>query len=56
MSERPTPEQIASTYKGGVKVLRRLEQYGYKIVHPDDVPPWNDVWNVWGEYIDGGDA
>ena len=39
MSERPTPEQIASTYKGGVRVLRRLEQYGYVIVHPDDVKP-----------------
>lgn len=35
--QRRTPEELAE-YWGGKSLLATLPQYGYRIVHPDDVP------------------
>lgn len=42
-----TPEQIASTYKGGTKVLRRLEQYGYLVVKDNSILHTAQLFDPW---------
>lgn len=52
MTDRPTPEQVITrvvndrNYAKGI--IWELEQHGYKIVHPGDVPatlqPWDGLF------------
>lgn len=53
MSERPTPsELIGETMRRSghpAEFLALLEDNGYVIVHPDDVPPWNDGRGAWND-------
>ena len=72
MSDRPTPEQIASrdgTITGGPvhAFLVALEEHGYVIVHPDDMPSgkvgatrsfsdFDRGWNACRRHIFGEDS
>jgi hypothetical protein len=39
MTDRPTPEQIARKWgDDGWCALQDIEQHGYVIVHPDEIP------------------
>lgn len=48
VSARPSPREIADNAGSRHRMLDELAHYGYRIVHPDDTPPWKDR-NDWTE-------
>lgn len=68
MRERPTPEELAVSGHASNNAIRQaflawIHEYGYRIVHPDDVPRMigsdirqrQDGWNACRAHIFGGD-